>query len=174
MTSKVGKMDMEASKAQTLSVGVTSQIEKAKKDIVETAKKCETEIVEYAAQEIQKCKNRTLNYIDGAVKKITAETSKRRIELVEHLAKGILQGYAAFCLVIEWFQKHKKDTLNIFQEDALRQVDNTVNKIAKTANNLTMRDFVRLVERQLNQILKDTRKHAVDRLDMFNRELKYI
>ena len=169
----------KASTVQTFPIEtgeLTGQIEKAKKDIDEMAKNCETEIVEYAAQEIQRCKETTLNYIEDNVEAITAETLKRRIEIINNFAQSMQQCFDDdLCLVKERLQNYSNFTLEIIEENSLKQVQQTVHKIGVKANSVTMEDLVHLTEKLLNQILKDTRKNGMDELNMLEKQrIEYL
>ena len=176
ITTKEIKTTTEALPTEIFSVetqGLTNQIEAAKKkEIAETAKKCETEIVEYVAQEIQRCEKSTLNCGELKVETITAETLKRRIEIIKNSTENVRQGLTdQLRLVKEGLGNYMNETLRNIEQEALKQVEKTVNKIPEKANNVTMEDLVHSIEHPLNQILKDSRKHAMDRLNMIDKEL---
>ena len=179
ITTKEIKTATEALPTEIFSIetqGLNSQIEEAKKDIAEKAKKYGTEIVEYAAQEIRRCKESTLNYIEDDVEANTAETWKRRIEILQNAVEDIQQAYNdSLSFVIDGLQNYKKETLTNIEEDAVKQIEKTLDTLAEKVNNVTMEDLVHLIEQPLNQILKDTRQHAVQPLDtLIGKLIEYL
>ena len=127
ITTKEIKMTTEAPPTKISSIetqGLTGHIEEAKKDIAEKAKKYGTEILEYAAQEIRRCKESTMNYIEDSVEAITAETLKRRIELLRDLAENIRHAIDDdLSFIIDGLQNYKKETLTNIEEEALKQIE---------------------------------------------------
>ena len=140
------------------------------------AKKCETKIVQYAMQEIQIYQKSTLDFTEDKLETITMESLKRRIEIFDNFVENLQQVLGDFqCFVIDGLEKYKKETLRIIEEDALKQVEENVNKISEKANNVTMEDLVNLIEKPLNQILKDCRKHAQEAVTILERNhMEYL
>ena len=161
---------MKAPTVQTFPIEtgeLTSQIEEAKKDVPEWVKNWETETIKYASQEIRRCEKNTLNYIQEKVETITVVSLKRRIEVIKDLAENMQQGFDdALCFAMEGLQSYKKETLRVIEENSLKQVEKTATEIEEKANNVTINDLVNLIEKPLNQILKDCRKDAVHALNM--------
>ena len=131
------------------------------KHIAEMTEKYEMDLVNHARKEILRYEKETLNYMGAEEEKHADKTYERLIELlIEIPIQQILD--ETLTEIIEEFKNTKKGTLRFIEEEALKQVTNTVKIIPEKSYNSTMKDLTHLIEKPLNEILKDKRKHSED------------
>ena len=140
-------------------------IDEAVKHVDDLEQKYESEIMRYASEEIQRCKNESLKFVMVEVERHKEAAFQRRKDLMEDIAANMQQVQSdEMRFIVEELENYKKETVGQIEKQALTKVDAALTHVAVKTHKETVQALPILIGQPLIPIAKDTQNHVVSAL----------